>query len=502
MRILLDTNIVIHREASRVHINEIGVLFRWLDTLGYEKWVHHLSIKEIETYKDPDVVNTMLVKIQNYKVHNHDSEDDEKIIKLRQTDKNLNDEIDTSILKEIYTDRFDLLITQDKNIFRKSTKLGIDSKVFSIESFLGMVNKEYPEFKDYKVLSVRKEQFGKINLNDSFFDSFKSDYSEFEHWFKRKAEEEAYICETDGNVRAFLFLKVETETENYNNITPPFRRKKRLKIGTFKVESTGFKLGERFLKIIFDNAMLFHVDEIYVTIFDKRDEQRMLFDLLIDWGFILWGTKETPNGTEKVYTRLISQVVNKDNPKLSYPIISKKSKKFLVPIYPEYHTNLLPDSILNNESPADFIENEPYRNAIKKAYISGSFNRNVNKGDLIVFYRTGGRYKSVVTTIGIVENVFQHFENEADFLNKCRKRTVLNNLELKEFWNFNPNRKPFVVTFLQVYSFPIRTNLDQLIDLGVIQNIDSAPRGFEEITDEKFEIILKATKTDENFIID
>ncbi len=227
MRILLDTNIVIHREASKVHINEIGVLFRWLDTLGYEKWVHHLSIKEIETYKDADVVNTMLAKIQNYKVHNHDSEDDEKIIELRLNDKNLNDEIDTSILKEIYTDRFDLLITQDKNIFRKSTKLGVDSKIFSIESFLGMVNKEYPEFKDYKVLSVRKEQFGKINLNDTFFDSFKSDYSEFEHWFKRKAEEEAYICETDGNVRAFLFLKVETENENYNNITPPFNRKKR-----------------------------------------------------------------------------------------------------------------------------------------------------------------------------------------------------------------------------------------------------------------------------------
>lgn len=502
MRILLDTNIIIHREASKVHINEIGVLFRWLDTLGYEKWVHHLSIKEIETYKDVDVVNTMIAKIQNYNIHTHDSDDDEKIIELRKDDKNLNDEIDTSILKEIYTDRFDILITQDKNIFRKSAKLGIDSKVFSIESFLGMVNKEYPEFKDYQVLSVRKEQFGNINLNDPFFDSFKSDYSEFENWFKRKAEEVAYVCETDGNVRAFLFLKVERENENYTNITPAFTGKKRLKIGTFKVESTGFKLGERFLKIIFDNAMLYHIDEIYVTIFDKREEQRMLIDLLTEWGFLSWGTKETSNGSEKVFTRSVYQPINKLNPKLTYPVVSKKCKKFLVPIYPEYHTNLLPDSILNNESPTDFIENEPYRNAIKKAYISGSLNRNVNKGDLIVFYRTGGRYKSVVTTVGIVENVFQHFENEDDFLNKCRKRTVLNNLELKEFWNYNPQRKPFVVTFLQVYSFPVRTNLDQLIQLGVIQDIDSAPRGFEEINDENFEKILKATKTDENFIID
>jgi len=282
----------------------------------------------------------------------------------------------------------------------------------------------------------------------------------------------------------------------------PFPKKKRLKIGTFKVESTGFKLGERFLKIIFDNAMLFHVDEIYVTIFDKRDEQKLLIDLLLEWGFEKWGTKETSNGIEQVFTRKIHQQINKSNTKLTYPIISKSCKKFLVPIYPEYHTNLLPDSILNNESPVDFIENEPYRNAIKKAYISGSINRNINKGDLIVFYRTGGRYKSVVTTIGIVENVFQHFENETDFLNKCRKRTVLKNNELTTFWNYSPNRKPFVVTFLQVYSFPVRTNLDQLIQLGIIPDIDSAPRGFEEISDENFNKILKATKSDENFIID
>lgn len=502
MRILLDTNIIIHREASKVHFNEIGVLFRWLDTLGYEKWVHHLSIKEIESHKDPEVVHTMKVKIQNYKIHQFDSEDSEPITKLRLGDKNINDEIDTSILKEVFQDKFDLLITQDKNIFRKSAKLGIDSKVFSIESFLGMVNKEFPEFKDYKVLAVRKEKFGNINLNDPFFDSFKLDYSEFESWFKRKAEEEAYVCETDGNVRAFLFLKVETENENYNNISPSFSRKKRLKIGTFKVESTGFKLGERFLKIIFDNAMLFHVDEIYVTIFDKRDEQKMLIELLTEWGFQRWGTKETLNGTEIVFTRSIHQNLNRVNPKLTYPIVSRSCKKFIVPIYPEYHTNLLPDSILNNESPKDFIENEPYRNAIKKAYISGSWNRNLSKGDLIVFYRTGGIYKSVVTTIGIVENVFLEFENEEEFLTKCRKRTVLNNKELKEFWNYSPNRKPFVVTFLQVYSFPLRVNMEQLIQLGVIQDVNSAPRGFEEISDENFEKILKATKTDESFIID
>jgi len=39
-RALLDTNILIHREARTVVRDDIGTLFRWLDELRYEKLVH------------------------------------------------------------------------------------------------------------------------------------------------------------------------------------------------------------------------------------------------------------------------------------------------------------------------------------------------------------------------------------------------------------------------------------------------------------------------------
>lgn len=57
----------------------------------------------------------------------------------------------------------------------------------------------------------------------------------------------------------FLYLKTEGVNENYSDIVPPFKPMRRLKVGTFKVESTGFRLGERFVKIILTmpyNAML------------------------------------------------------------------------------------------------------------------------------------------------------------------------------------------------------------------------------------------------------
>ena len=62
---------------------------------------------------------------------------------------------------------------------------------------------------------------------------------------------------------------------------------------------------------------------------------------------------------------------NSSNPCLP-SLMCDRMGALLVPIYPPYHTELLPDSILNTESPADFIEQEPHRNAIRKVYVSRS----------------------------------------------------------------------------------------------------------------------------------
>ena len=50
MKILLDTNIVIHREAATVVDEDIGVLFRWLDNLHYTKCIHAVTVEEIEKH--------------------------------------------------------------------------------------------------------------------------------------------------------------------------------------------------------------------------------------------------------------------------------------------------------------------------------------------------------------------------------------------------------------------------------------------------------------------
>jgi hypothetical protein len=190
------------------------------------------------------------------------------------------------------------------------------------------------------------------------------------------------------------------------------------------------------------------------------------------------------------------------NPKKTFPFISISNNIFLVPIYPDYHTNLLPDSFLRTESPNDFIENEPHKNALSKVYISRSKEKNIKRGDVIVFYRTGGYYKSVVTTIGIVEDIILNIRSEAEFINVCRKRSVFTDAELKEQWNYYPNLKPFVVKFLYIYSFPHRINMERLIELQIIADKNSAPRGFQKISENQFLTILKESQTNDHIIVD
>ena len=500
MKALLDTNIIIHREASRVINQDVGILYRWLERVKYIKCVHSLTVAEIEKHKNQQTVDAFQIKLDSYERIEIPSPLQSDVIAVsRKIDVNENDKNDTQFLNEVFVGRVDILITEDKKIHKKAVELGIEDRVFTIDSFLEKTFAEHPDLVDYKVLNVQKLKFGRINFNDDFFTSLKEDYIGFDKWFIKKYDDEAYITVNSNNglLLSFLYLKVEDKDERYLDITPAFTTKKRLKVGTFKVINNGFRLGERFMKIIFDNALKNKVDEIYVTIFDKRDEQKRLIDLLEQWGFILWGKKNS----ELVYVRDFSKKTDENHLKHCYPFISRNKNSFIVPIYPDYHTELLPDSILNTESPEDFIEDFPHRNAINKVYVSRALLPHPQKGDNIVFYMTGGYYKSVVSTIGVVEEVKNDFVDENEFILYCRKRSVFPEDKLRAIWHYK-NTRPFVVSFLYIYSFPHRINMKELIDLQVLSGVNDAPRGFKQITKEQFNNILKATKSDESFIVD
>jgi len=346
--------------------------------------------------------------------------------------------------------------------------------------------------------NIEANYFKDINLDDEFFDSLKNDYVEFVTWFDKKSQNDdrAFTLYENNMLIAFLYLKIENEQDN--SILPLLENKKRLKVGTFKIDAHGTKLGERFIKKIFDVAVAKKIDEIYVTIFEKHQG---LINLLKTFGFFEHATKTTANGTELVLTKKLFSLKNdilKD-----YPIVQTEQKnKFALSIYPKWHTKLFSDSILNNES-VNILEDTSHTNSIHKIYICGMKDvQNFNNGDLVLIYRTKDRepakYRSVITSTCVVEEVLNinSFPNIEEFLNYCEPYSIFTEDELMDFYKTRPY--PYIIKMTYNIAFKKRVTNGYLVDE---LNIKPNYWGVFKVTDEQFSQIIKAGAVDESIII-
>lgn len=346
---------------------------------------------------------------------------------------------------------------------------------------------------------MRLTKFKDVDLADPFFDSLKHAYKEFPRWFAGKAEEPVYVSEGAGAVlQGFLYLK--TEDGPVLDVEPPLPAAKRLKVGTLKIVAHGSKLGERFIKKIFDNAVVRGVDEIYVTVFE---EHVGLIRLLRRYGFNEHSTKTTPNGTELVFVR--SMVAPTGDIRRDYPLIHTRGRtKHFLAIYPEYHTRLFPDSILDNEAPS-IVEDLSHTNSIHKVYITHTSVGRLRPGDILVMYRTKDRFpaywRSVVTSVCVVEEVKSRkdFSNLSDFVKYAKPHSVFDKDELERDW-WNVDKPFYVIRMTYNAAFGKRTPRGPLLDaLGKSQK---SYINFCPISDSQFDTLLKLGKVSARLIID
>ncbi|MEL7552120.1 N-acetyltransferase [Pseudomonas protegens] len=348
-------------------------------------------------------------------------------------------------------------------------------------------------------MDLIQKQFKHINLQDVFFASLINDYKEFTNWFSRKAEDSAYVFEdTSGRINGFLYLK--TENEAISDVTPQLPAKKRIKVGTMKINARGTKLGERFLKKIFDHAIYNGVDEIYVTVFPHHD---VLISLFQRYGFSQAAEKHSANGTELVLIKNLTQL--QGNLTRSYPLISNANvNRYLLSLKPVWHTRLLPDSILKNEN-ARIIEDVSHTNSIHKVYLAAMRGLETLKpGDILLIYRTSddaapAHYRSVATSVGVVEEYrsIHSFASREDFMAYCQPYSVFSDSELSQFWA----RK----NFPHVFRFTYNAALKRRVTRGeMIEQYGLNPNdywGFMPLTQNQFDSIIRAGQIDEGIII-
>jgi hypothetical protein len=498
MRILLDTNIILYRELNKDVNQNIMNLYYWLDKLHHDKIIHPKTVVELSGYYDKSEVKVLETKLNAYnnlrseKSPNKDFNDTlsrhgYKTVK--------GDDIDNKMLFEVFLGRVDALISEDKRMLNKATVLGIDEKVYTIGEFITKCTEENPSFINYSELKVIKMPMGELNIEDDFFKSLLKSYPDFRNWFHKKCDEDIYASFDKEQIQGFLYLKFENEDEDYSNFDKPMEPMKRMKIGTFKVNSTGFRLGERFLKIAFDNAKVFNVNQIYVTMF-LNSETESLYSFLMKWGFF-----EYCNNIDTGEVILIKKLIfDKDlSPVGNFPLYDETAKKFFLPIEPGYHRSLFSDSIIRNEKNYKVKDQMASRYAIKKAYISWAYTVNrAKKGDIVLIYRKGDkypkRYTSTVTSIAIISNVISNFRSLEHFLNTCENRSVFPEDDLIKFWNDN-SQKLSVIKLLYLKPLSRNVILNELIEEGMF-NYDEGPRPFHRLSEEDFAKILELSNTE------
>lgn len=500
MRILFDTNIFIYREDNYVIPKDVQDLLKVLSSSNVIILLHPYIIDEIKRDSNEQRKKVILSKINTYQFLNEppDYNIDPNFVNIIGETINSHNIVDNSLLFSIYKNAVDFLITEDKGIHKKAGRLNIKDRVLYIKEALELFERTFYHVNYIQTPPLKEEDIYKLDINDPFFDSLKSDYKEFEQWFV-KISKEGRRCwvyyNNDSTIGALLIYKIENEIINS---IPQIPSKKRLKISTLKVMHRGYKVGELFLKISIGYAIDNGMEEIYLTHFTKENDE--LIDLITEYGF----QKIAKNSRDEDI--FIKKLIIEDNKvkdlspleiaKIYYPSFydGNKVNKFIIPIQPEYHKRLFTDYNKRQLTLSEYIGNFIVEgNTIKKAYLCHSKIRNISKGDILLFYRSKDGLG--LTSLGIVENVFSGIFNKDDIIRYVGKRTVYSVDEIDQI----SKKSTLVLLFNWNFHFKKSINLKLLKELSILTG---SPQSITGINHEKYLIIKKAGEIDERFTID
>lgn len=372
MNILIDTNIFIYFEDYKIVDESFTKFYNLCSNFDHKLFVHPYSIKDIKNDKNEERRKISLSKIEKYPlVENPPIPSHDDLVQLNLKENNGHDMVDNVMLYALYKNVVNLLITEDIGIIKKSRQLGIDHRVMYVQQALHSFNKLHLQY-EVKYPEMTKKYLYQLNKNDEIFNSLRIDYKEFDEWFDMVSREHRQCWihgyPNDDKLGGILIYKDEFN-EVITNCNKGLRGKI-LKISTFKIAEhmQGLKLGELFIKTIFDYAFKNKYEYIYLT--TKDDKQPYLINLIEDFGFSYYGI--CTKGRDKVYVKSIpfSQAPNTNLNTIEFhkqyaPFLkcTVDVKKFMIPIQPHYHNVLFPEI---EDMKRLFYTNPSAGNTIKK----------------------------------------------------------------------------------------------------------------------------------------
>lgn len=480
MRLLIDTNILINLEDNKIIDDDFSQFYR-LAISNHCKvlYLREAITNDIGRDKNFERRNITMSKLKKYEHLSNYTKPTAKFYNFIRN-KNINDEVDSLQLFQLYKGYVDFFITEDIGIHSNAKKIGLNKKVLNIKQARQLLEQQFtiiipqhPILKEHSIRNIENK------FKSSFFDSLRNDYGkvEFNKWLDKCAQEDrkCYSLIVDNDIQALLIYNIENvEDHKLKNIY-----EKALKICTLKVSDSAFgvKLGELFLQKMFELCIEQQINYLYLTAYEK---QRHLIELLLSFGFyrINFTNKQ---GLSEI--KLI-KCLNKDNIGKSssqnsrnihpYYFDNSQIRKFAIPIQPEYYSTLFKDGKLREPTLFDETEEsikEIQGNTIIKAYISSSRIKNLNKGDLLFFYASIKR--QVIEPVGILESI-KIINDYDELLETVHGKTVFSSDQLKEFIEKKGT--------LNVITFRLITYLRNQIGLTKIQNLESFKNNIQTIT--------------------
>ena len=208
-----------------------------------------------------------------------------------------------------------------------------------------------------------------------------------------------------------------------------------LKLCTFKVGETvrGRRIGELFFKAAFRFATANSLEHIYLHTLTEKHE--FLVDFCREFGFYHFGQYKNDDVYIKDHpqTPPCSELSGLDYHKKYYPHFKAdpETSKYIVPIKPKFHRILFPD---NQPQRTIFQQignsgGQVVGNAIRQAYLCHARLHGIEKGDILLFYRSTDM--KAITSIGVVEQVGD-YQNANEIMQLVAKRTVYSQDEITE----------------------------------------------------------------------
>lgn len=153
-----------------------------------------------------------------------------------------------------------------------------------------------------EMLELEEVPMQDIDNSDSFFNSFRIFYPEFDDWYRRQASRgrKAYIHrDSEGVLDGFLCLKLEGPEEDFSDYEIPFSPAVYMKICSMKGTAHGKGIGRILISAALRKATESKCDGIYVTVYPGTKETDTLIRRLKECGFLYHGHR----GSEEVYAR-------------------------------------------------------------------------------------------------------------------------------------------------------------------------------------------------------